>query len=285
VRAGEKNVADYLRRVEVFVADHNPIVVQSTISALASIGDYLTTDADRNAYRAWVRRLLTPIAREVGWTSSAADSDLTRDMRSEVLTTLAEVGSDAEVKKRARELARNVMNETVSDRQLATNILIIAAENGDAALYDEIRARAAKAKSPEEYRTYLYPLQHFTDPTLVRRSLEWALSTEMRSQDRAGFIAAILSNDRARPIAWPYVREHWSEIERLIPPFTIGRIMASMSRACSPAERDEVKAFFAAHPAAGSERAARQTLERINSCIAFYEQQAPNLATFLGASQ
>jgi aminopeptidase N len=286
VRAGQKNVADYLGRVEVFLTDHNPVMVQSTVSSLASIGDYLTTDADRDRYRAWVNRLLSPIAREVGWTPSATESDETKQMRSETLSVLAEVGNDVEVKKRARELARSIIENNMSgDRSLAANILVIAAESGDAALYEEIRAKAEKAKSPEEYRTYLAPLQRFTDPTLIRRSLEWALSPQMRSQDRALFIAGILSNDQARPIAWPYVKEHWSEIERLIPPFTIGRIMASMSRACSPAERDEVKAFFAAHPAAGSERAARQTLERINSCIAFREQQGPNLSTFLGASK
>ncbi|HEY3057293.1 MAG TPA: M1 family metallopeptidase [Thermoanaerobaculia bacterium] len=286
VRGGGENVGDYLRRLETFVAERNPVIVQSTISSLASIADYLTTDTDRNAYREWVRDLLTPIAREAGWTASMTDSDETKEMRSQVLTTLAEVGNDADVKKRARELARKIIDEqSPADRQLAANILIMAAESGDAALYDEIRARAAKAKSPEEYRMYLFPLQYFTDPALVRRSLDWALSAEMRSQDRAGFIAGILSNDRARPVAWAYVKEHWSDIERLIPPFTIGRIMSSMSRACASADRDEIKAFFAAHPAAGSERSARQTLERINSCIAFHEQQAPNLATFLGASK
>ena len=285
VRSGDKNVGDYLRRVEALLADHTPVVVQSTLPSLAAVGDNLTTDTDRAAYRSWVRSLLAPVAREVGWSSAASDSDDTKEMRTQVLATLLEAGDDPEVKKRAGELARNVISGANADRQMSTNILVMAAGSGDAALYDEIRAKAEKAKSPEEYRTYLLPLQAFTDPVLVRRSLDWALSPEMRSQDRAGFMTALLFNDRARQVAWPYVKEHWSDIERLVPPFTIGRIAGAMSRVCTTAERDEVKAFLAAHPSATSERGARATIERINSCIAFHDQQAPNLTTFLGASK
>ena len=132
---------------------------------------------------------------------------------------------------------------------------------------------------------YLGALQSFSDPVLVRRSLELALSPKIRSQDRASFLAAFLSHDRARPVAWPYIKEHWSEIEKSLPPFVMGRLMTAMQRACTPEERDDVKAFFAAHPAAGTERTARATVERINSCIAFHQQQAPNLEVFLGASK
>lgn len=132
---------------------------------------------------------------------------------------------------------------------------------------------------------YLGALESFGDPVLVRRSLELALSPKIRSQDRASFLAAVLSNDRARPVAWPYVKEHWSEIEKSLPPFVMGRLMTSMQRACTPEERDDVKAFFAGHTAAGTERTARATVERITSCIAFHQQQAPNLEAFLGASK
>lgn len=281
VRAGEMNVGDFLSRVQSFLSDHNPVIVGSAIPSLAAVGD-LATDADRAAYQAWVRKLLSPIAKEVGWANVPGESDDTLEMRSQVLMTLVAVGDDPEVKRQAGELAAKVMNGTAGvDSQLATSILIMAAEAGDSTLYDEILSRASKARSPEEYRKYLAPLPYFRDPALVRRSLEWVLSPQVRSQDRAGFLAGLLFNDHSRPVAWPYIKEHWSEIERSLPPFVIGRLMAAMSRVCTPAERDDVKAVIAAHPAAGTERMSRQTIERIDSCIAFHEQQAPNLAAFL----
>jgi aminopeptidase N len=286
VRAGEKNVAEYLQRVEALLNDHDPAIVATTVTSLDSIGDYLTTDADRAAYRAWVRRLLSPIAKKVGWSSLVDEDDDTETMRSLVMAALAETGDDPEVKKRAHDLALKVIDGTARvDPQFATSVLRMAAETGDAAFYEDVLARALKAKSPEEYRMYLGALESFGDPVLVRRSLELALSPKIRSQDRALFLAAVLNHDRARPVAWPYVKEHWSELEKSLPPFVMGKLMTSMQRACTPEERDDVKTFFAGHTAAGTERTARATVERITNCIAFHQQQAPNLEAFLGESK
>ena len=282
VRAGEKSVGEYLSRVDAFLTDHNPLVVASVIQPIGAIGDYLTTDADRAAYRAWVSRLLSPIANEVGWSRTAGESADTTEIRADVLTTLAETAEDADVRRRARELAPKVLSGTADvDPQLAREVLIIAATAGDAALYDQLQSRLSQAKSPDQKRLYRVPLAHFSDPALVRRSLDWAMSSQIRSQDRFGFLAGLLSNDEARAVVWPYVKEHWDDIVRNVPPFTAGSLAFAMSRVCTPAERDDVKAFFTAHAVAGAERTTRQTVERINTCIAFREQEAPNLAVFL----
>ncbi|HSP15516.1 MAG TPA: M1 family metallopeptidase [Thermoanaerobaculia bacterium] len=282
VRGGELKVGDYLRRLDVLLADHNPAIVGSAVVALVSINDALTTAADRSAYQAWVRRLLRPIATDLGWSTVAGESDEVRQMRRSVLETLAEAGQDPQVLQHARELAPKILGGAGgSDPQLSAAILGMAARSGDAAYYEELQARVANAKSPEEFRMYVTPLESFNDPAIVRRELDWAMSPGLRSQDRFGFLAGLLANDAARPIVWPYVKEHWSEIEKNVPPFSMGRVMGSVSRVCTPAERDDVKAFLAAHPGAVPERSSRQILERIDSCLAFRDQQAGNLAAFL----
>jgi aminopeptidase N len=286
VRAGQKSVGDYLNRVETLLARHDPLVVASVIQPIGTIGDYLTTDADRNAYRAWVRRLFTPIATEVGWSQAASESADTTGIRADVITTLAETAEDRDVRARARELAPKVLSGTADvDPQLAREILVIAATTGDAALYDRLQSRLAEAKSPDEKRLYRTPLTRFSDPSLIRRSLDWAMSPQLRSQDRFGFLAGLLANNDARPVAWPFVKEHWDDIVKSVPPFTAGTLASAMSRVCTPAERDDVKAFFTAHAVAGGERTMRQTIERIDTCIAFHEQEAPKLAVFLSGGQ
>ncbi len=283
VRTGQSNVADYLGRLEALVADHNPVVVGSAIITVATVDESLTTPADHAAYRAWVRRLLRPIAQEVGWTPAAGESDEMRGMRRQVLVTLAQVGEDPEVRQHARELAPKILAGTApsTDPQLSASILAMAARSGDAAYYEELRAKVANAKSPEEFRLYLAPLVAFSDPAIVRKSLEWSLSAGLRSQDRFGFLGGLLGNDAARPIVWPYLKEHWSDIEKNVPPFSMARILFSISGVCTPAERDDVKAFLTGHQGAVPERSARQIVERVDACIAFHDQQAANLAAFL----
>ena len=282
VRAGEKSVGEYLARVDAFLGDHDPLVIASVILPIGTIGDYLTTDADRSAYQAWVQRLLSPIASEVGWTRTANESADITDIRTDVLATLAETARDASVRTRARELTPEVLTgRSGVEPDLGREVLKIAAMSGDAALYDELQSRLSQARSPEEKRLYRTPLAYFSDPALVRRSLDWALSPKIRTQDRFGFLAGLLANDQARPVAWPYVKEHWDDIVRNVPPFTAGSLAFAMSRVCTPAERDDVKAFFDSHAVTGAERTVRQTIERINTCIAFHQQEAPRLAAFL----
>jgi aminopeptidase N len=283
VRAGQSKVGDYLKRLDALLADHNPVVVSSAAATLGTIHDSLTTAEDRAAYQGWVRRLLRPIAADAGWAPVAGESDETRSMRRLVLETLAESGNDPQILQRARELAPGILNGTSAstDPQLSATILGVAAHSGDAAYFEELKAKTAAAKSPEEFRMYSSPMVDFTNPAVVRNSLDWALSPAVRSQDRFAFLAGLLANDAARPIVWPYVKEHWSEIEKGMPPLAMARVMGSIGRACTSSERDDVKAFLAAHPGAVPDRVTRQIMERIDNCLAFHEQQAGSLAAFL----
>jgi len=281
VRAGERRVGEYLAVVDSFIATHDAALIAATLPSLESTHRDLTTDADRTAYRAYVRRLLIPVAQDLGIANRPGDTPDVQDVRPAVLVALARIGDDPAVKQQAKEMAPKILDgESGLDRPVATALLAIAARSGDAALYDQIRAKLAAARSPEEYRVFLTGLQSFIDPALVRQSLEWALSPQMRSQDRAQFLAGLMINDETRPVVWPYVREHWSEIEKALPPFTLSRASFALAAVCTPAARDEVRAFFAAHPSLG-ERTTRTSMERINDCIAFRELQAPNLASYL----
>jgi hypothetical protein len=45
--------------------------------------------------------------------------------------------------------------------------------------------------------------------------------------------------------------------------------------------RDEVQAFFTAHPAPAAERSLKQAVEQINYCVDLKTQQGPQLASWL----
>lgn len=285
VRAGGKNIAGYLDRVESLIADHDPVVVSAVLPALGTIDDDLTVDSDRTAYHAWVRKLLSPVAKKAGWTDVPGESLNTREMRSDLVATLADNGDDADVKRRARELAPAVLNGTSGfDLQMAAAVLRIAARSGDAAMYEQVETKLAGAVTPQQKSMYRSTLVNFGDPELVRRTLLWAMSPRLRSQDRLGVMAGLLASDDARPVAWPFVKEHWDELAKNVPPFQMGFLAFGMSRVCTAAERDDVRTFFASHPLPGSERRVRQSMERIDGCISFHNEQAASLAAYLGSS-
>jgi len=51
---------------------------------------------------------------------------------------------------------------------------------------------------------------------------------------------------------------------------------------CDARTRDDIRAFFTAHPLSSATRALSESLERIDNCIALREKQTPLLTEWLG---
>ena len=90
----------------------------------------------------------------------------------------------------------------------------LAALRGDAALYDRYLKASKAATQPEVRYQYLYGLTAFSDPALVRRTMDLTLSDEVRSQDAKLVIGRMLVNADTQTLAWQLVRERWNEIQK-----------------------------------------------------------------------
>ena len=104
----------------------------------------------------------------------------------------------------------------------------------------------------------------------------------MRSQDALQLVVRVLANPAGQHLAWDFIRQHWSELERAGGPFASARVVLATSTFCDSGLRDQVTEFFTAHKVEGAERTYKQSLERINSCVSLKEQQEPQLASWLG---
>ena len=84
------HVGAFLDLAAGFKGERTAAVVGTLTGALASIGEELTTDATRAAYRAWLSALLRPALQDVGWSPSASEPDDTRALRGTLVATLGE---------------------------------------------------------------------------------------------------------------------------------------------------------------------------------------------------
>jgi aminopeptidase N/puromycin-sensitive aminopeptidase len=283
VRVNEQQIGDYLALAEGLQSDRNRAVLEALTGELDYIGEYLVTDADRNSYEAWVRRLLTPAAQDLGWASKPGESDEMKELRARVMFTLGYVGRDPEVLAQARKLTEQVLDNPNSvDRSLAFTAFRLAALNGDTALYDQIEAKLnSKDATPEEYYLYFQTLAEFSDPKLLQKTLDLAISPAVRSQDSLGLIASVMHNPAGTRLAWDFVRAHWSDIEKVGGGFTSGEVVSSTSSFCDAGLRDEVQDFFATHKVPTAERRLKQAIERMDYCVDLKARQTPQLSSWL----
>jgi len=283
VRVGREPVGDYLAFAQGLQNDRTRAVLEDVLGRIDYIGQYLPNDSDRDTFRAWLRQFLTPIMKEVGWEPKPNESDEQRTLRSRVLTALGQDGRDPDALAEARTIADKALADPASvDHQLAGSALAVAAIKGDADFYDKVMAGLKNPKSPEEYYAYFFTLPQFTDPKLLQRTLDFAISPDVRSQDALQLVTGVLGNQDGEKLAWDFIRQHWTEIEKAGGPFASAQVVGATSGFCDAGMRDQVTEFYSAHKIAAAERTYRQSIERINNCIDLKSQQEPQLASWLG---
>ena len=283
VRVGREPVGDYLAFAQGLQADRNRAVMDDVLGRLNYIGQYLLSNGDRDSYHTWLRQYLTPAMKEVGYEPKPGESDEQRTMRARLMGTLGYDARDPEALAEARKIADKALADSSSvDRELAGGAFGLAALNGDSAFYDRVLAATKNPKSPEEYYMYLYTLPQFSDSKLLERTLNFAISPDVRSQDALGLITSVLGNPDGQQLAWDFIRQHWSEIEKAGGPFASAQVVGATSVFCDAGLRDQVTEFFSAHKVAAAERTYKQSIERINNCVDLKTQQEQQLASWLG---
>src|SRR5262249_6748675 len=85
MRAGRADISDSLLLAESLRSEKNRAVVQSLLAQINYAGLYLVSDSDRPIYQHWVRGLLAPLSKALGFEPQAGDDDDRKNLRATVL--------------------------------------------------------------------------------------------------------------------------------------------------------------------------------------------------------
>jgi len=283
VRVGREPVGDYLAYAHGLQSDRNRAVLEDVLGRLNYIGQYLVSENDRDAFRSWLQQFLTPMMNDVGWQPKQSDTDEQKTLRSRLFSAMGYDARDPQALAEARKLADKALADPSSvDHEIAGGAFALAALNGDSEFYDKLMAALKKPKSPEEYYMYFFTLPQFTDPKLLQRTLDYAISPDVRSQDALSLVTSVMQNPTGEKQAWDFIQTHWDAVAKAGGPFASAQVVGATSAFCDANMRDQVTTFFAAHKVAAAERTYKQAIERINNCIDLKSQQEPQLASWLG---
>jgi aminopeptidase N len=276
-------VGEYLDLASGFRGERAEAVMATLTGTLDTIGEDIARGSARPAYRAWLSGLLRPALQDVGWDGQPGEPDDRRALRADVIGSLGRTARDAQVLAKARDVVRQELAKPGSvEPTLLTVVVNLAAIEGDRTLYDQYLARSKAATDPEERYRYLYGLTSFTDPALIKRTMDLALGPEVRSQDTKLVIARMLTNPEGRDLAWDLLRARWDEVQKKTGEF-VGNtvIVGALSSFCELGKAAEIRAFFATHKVSDAERTLQQTLERVESCARLADAQDDRLAEWL----
>ena len=267
VTSGQENMATYLDLVASVSQDAQNSVVASYGPSLNFIDSYLLQDNDANAFRSWVRSNFQPMMAKVGWTPAANESADIHSLRSTLISILGDIGEDPETIRQSTRLAEQYLKSPDSvDASIAGDVLRVAARNGNEALFEQYVSAMPQMHSPEQFYNLARALADFRDPKIVERVLAMGVSDEVRSQDAAGLISAVLSNPDNQKTAWAWVKANWPAVEKKTTMSSGPRIVNATRSFCSLELRDDVQSFFTEHKVPSAERTLKQSLEDIEAC-------------------
>ncbi len=281
-RSGRSNVEDFLGMAKGLQGEREYGVMAALEADLRFISDYLVSDADRPQYEAWVRSLLRPMAEEVGYRTQPDDSDARKQFRAILLFALGYSGRDPKVLEVAREMTAAGLERGASvDPSLFGNMVEVAAMYGDAQLYDKISAKLKDNRlTPNEYYKWAYALTEFRDPKLLARTLEYISGPEVRNQDAPGMIEEVWANPVGRQLGWDYFKKNWQTLKPKLATYGYGEMASYASLFCDVEMRDDVNTFFTQN-SPEAKRVLGRTIERIDNCARFRQQQEQRLAAWL----
>jgi len=279
--AGKASVADFLDLTQHLRGDENRHIVGLLARHLEYIGDSLVSSSHKEPYRVTVRAQFAPLAKTLGWSARANDTDEQKALRANLLATLGSAGDPDAVAASRKIVEQYMQNPTSADGTISGSAFTVAAENGDQAFYDQLTNALANAKTGDEYNHYLYALAAFRESDLVQHTIGLVDQGRVRQQDYPRFFGALLSNSASRDSAWKYLKDHWEDMAQKVTSFGGAGAVSALGNSCSAEMRDDVKQFFTNHPAPGAQRTVQQSLERIDGCIDFRRRQGSNFQNWV----
>ena len=281
-RAGKSTVASYLDLVTAVQKDQTPEVIGSAANSLNTIYTRIAAnEEERSQLAAWVRAHFTESFKALG-NPQPSDTPAKRELRAQLLSLVAGLGEDSEAIAAAKSItSRSLADPNSVDPTLANTALLIAARNGDEALFNQLQKVSTDAPNPQSRETALFALALFRDPALEKRALDYAVSGQVRNQDSAGFLAGELHRLATREVAWQYIQDNWDKVSAQLTTFSGAYIVGATDAFCSEDKIAEISSFFAAHKVAATERTLARAKDQINDCIALRAAQEPSLKSWL----
>lgn len=280
--AGLMPLTAYLDLTAHFTDDRDKNVWAVLLSSFSFL-NHILDPAERPGLEALVRQRVRPAAVDVGWTPRPGESELTGQLRSELIGALGKLGNDPATQEQAAErYAAAKTDPTAVDPNLMPAIVSILAHTGDAARYDEFAERLRTATTPQEERRYLFSLAGFQQKPLLERTLAQTLTGAIRTQDAPFLVSAIMGNIYGRELAWTFAKINWETMDRLFPKQGLRRMCGGIVNLATLELERDVRHFFESKKIDLGGKTLAQYLEQLRIAVTVRERDSQSLRTYLG---
>jgi len=279
--AGHMPLTDYLDLTARFTTERDKNVWAVLLDSFSFLNRIITVE-DRPALEAFVRGRIGPAVADLSWVPRSGESELTKQLRGELIGAQGKLGNDPAIQLRAAELYRAYRNDASAvDPNVVPSLVAILAHTGDPTRYDEFNERFRTAATPQEERRYLFSLTAFQPKALLERTLTRTISGEIRTQDAPFLVSAILGNVYGRELAWGFVKLNWEKMDQIFPKQGLRRMCGGIVSLATPELERDVRDFFTTRKIDLGGKTLDQYLEQLRIAVTVRERDSRALHKYL----
>ena len=125
-------------------------------------------------------------------------------------------------------------------------------------------------------------LGHFRQKALLQKTLNFAISKDVRPQDCVRMVGVVTMNPEGTDLAWSFIKKNWKLFrERYSGSRELSYLLEPMGVSTSVNRAKDIEAFLKKNPTPGTERTVQQVLEHIYSNAAWLKRDRTAIRNFL----
>ena len=261
----DEQVKNYLDFSDAYYDEDSYLSTVNVAHNLASLYFRAFNEKFSEEIRGYSINYLRKILFNLGWDAKKSDKHTDAMLRAFVISALGKMNDEEVTEEALKRYSKFLKSPGSLSPDLVEPICSIAAWNGDTKTYAQLTKLYKNAKTMEEKLRFLGAMCGFKDTKLLRKSLDFSQTSEVRSQNMQLPIMKVAANPYGDKILWSWLKKNWKKLNKKVghgnPLFN--RIVASISSVADDSMEKEIKQFFKDNPTPGTERTQSQTLERI----------------------
>ncbi|MCX6753585.1 MAG: M1 family metallopeptidase, partial [Candidatus Nomurabacteria bacterium] len=224
---GYINTRDALEFSLVYKHETEYIVWSEIASGINRVANIIEEEKWKSLYDKYVLSLWSHVTKEIGWENKKGEEHSQTFLRSLALSMSAHYG-DKKVITEAQKLFKNKAKMPIR-ADIRGVVYSIVALNGSEKEWKLFEKLYKEEVFHEEKDRYARALTSFKDKNLLLKTLNFAISKDVREQDAPFIIVPVWQNSYGKDITWKFIKSNWKIIMKK---FGVGG--SFLSRVLSP---------------------------------------------------
>ncbi len=264
-----------------FVNEEEYIIWDEISYGINKVYNIIAKENFADKYKKYASVIYGQIIKKVDFSKKEGEKSSDTLLRSLIISKAA-FAENKKVIREAKQIFKDRLIKPI-DPDIKSVIYGIVASTGGVKEWQTFKKMYKEENLQEEKERIAKAMASFKDKTCIEKTLDFAISKEVRDNFAPYLIATVWHNISGQDIAWRFMKENWAIILKRYGEngLLLSRLVYMLGNHTKLEDLKDAKKFFSKHAAPGAERTLLQAYERIESNAAWLKDDRKDIEGWL----